>query len=46
MSKEKTNSEIKNKSTQDALDQIREKFGDHSELIETIKGVGYRFKNF
>jgi len=26
--------------------KIREKFGDHSELIETIKGVGYRFKNF
>jgi two-component system alkaline phosphatase synthesis response regulator PhoP len=25
--------------------KIREKLGKHSELIETIKGVGYRFKN-
>ncbi|PKL82056.1 MAG: DNA-binding response regulator [Ignavibacteriae bacterium HGW-Ignavibacteriae-3] len=25
--------------------KIREKFGSHSDLIETIKGVGYRFKN-
>lgn len=25
--------------------KIREKLGDHAELIETIKGVGYRFKN-
>ena len=26
--------------------KIREKLGKHSELIETIKGVGYRFKEF
>lgn len=26
--------------------KIREKFGEHSNLIETIKGVGYRFKEF
>jgi two-component system alkaline phosphatase synthesis response regulator PhoP len=26
--------------------KIREKLGKHSELIETIKGIGYRFKNF
>ena len=26
--------------------KIREKLNHHSELIETIKGVGYRFKNF
>lgn len=25
--------------------KIREKLGEHYELIETIKGVGYRFKN-
>ncbi len=25
--------------------KIREKLGKHSELIETIKGIGYRFKN-
>ena len=25
--------------------KIREKLGEHSDLIETIKGVGYRFKN-
>ncbi len=25
--------------------KIREKLGKHSDLIETIKGVGYRFKN-
>jgi two-component system alkaline phosphatase synthesis response regulator PhoP len=25
--------------------KIREKLGNHSELIETIKGVGYRFKH-
>jgi two-component system alkaline phosphatase synthesis response regulator PhoP len=25
--------------------KIREKLGKHSELIETIKGVGYRFKH-
>jgi two-component system alkaline phosphatase synthesis response regulator PhoP len=25
--------------------KIREKLGDHADLIETIKGVGYRFKN-
>lgn len=25
--------------------KIREKLGKHSELIETIKGVGYKFKN-
>lgn len=25
--------------------KIREKLGKHAELIETIKGVGYRFKN-
>jgi two-component system alkaline phosphatase synthesis response regulator PhoP len=25
--------------------KIREKLGKYSELIETIKGVGYRFKN-
>jgi two-component system alkaline phosphatase synthesis response regulator PhoP len=25
--------------------KIREKLGNHSELIETIKGIGYRFKN-
>jgi two-component system alkaline phosphatase synthesis response regulator PhoP len=24
--------------------KIREKLGDHSELIETVKGVGYKFK--
>jgi len=24
--------------------KIREKLGKHSELIETIKGIGYRFK--
>ncbi|MCB0748898.1 MAG: winged helix-turn-helix domain-containing protein, partial [Ignavibacteriae bacterium] len=26
--------------------KIREKLGDNSNLIETIKGVGYRFKEF
>lgn len=26
--------------------KIREKLGNHSSLIETIKGVGYRFKEF
>jgi two-component system alkaline phosphatase synthesis response regulator PhoP len=26
--------------------KIREKFGKYSDLIETIKGVGYRFKEF
>ena len=26
--------------------KIREKLGNHAELIETIKGVGYRFKEF
>ncbi len=26
--------------------KIREKLGKHSNLIETIKGVGYRFKEF
>lgn len=26
--------------------KIREKLGEHSNLIETIKGVGYRFKEF
>lgn len=26
--------------------KIREKLGNHSNLIETIKGVGYRFKDF
>lgn len=26
--------------------KIREKLGKHAELIETIKGVGYRFKEF
>lgn len=25
--------------------KIREKLGKHSELIETVKGIGYRFKN-
>ncbi len=25
--------------------KIREKLGDFSEMIETVKGVGYRFKN-
>jgi two-component system alkaline phosphatase synthesis response regulator PhoP len=25
--------------------KIREKLGKHSKLIETVKGVGYRFKN-
>ena len=25
--------------------KIREKLGDYSDLIETVKGVGYRFKN-
>jgi two-component system alkaline phosphatase synthesis response regulator PhoP len=25
--------------------KIREKLGKHSDLVETIKGVGYRFKN-
>lgn len=25
--------------------KIREKLGEHADLIETIKGVGYRFKN-
>ena len=25
--------------------KIREKLGKHSDLIETIKGVGYRFKS-
>ena len=26
--------------------KIREKLGKHADLIETIKGVGYRFKEF
>jgi two-component system alkaline phosphatase synthesis response regulator PhoP len=26
--------------------KVREKLGKHSELIETIKGIGYRFKQF
>ncbi len=26
--------------------KIREKLGDHADLIETVKGVGYRFKSF
>ncbi|MGE5363998.1 MAG: response regulator transcription factor [Bacteroidota bacterium] len=26
--------------------KIREKLGDNADLIETIKGVGYRFKNY
>jgi two-component system alkaline phosphatase synthesis response regulator PhoP len=26
--------------------KIREKLKNHSDLIETIKGVGYRFKNY
>ncbi len=25
--------------------KLREKFGDYSDMIETVKGVGYRFKN-
>ena len=25
--------------------KIREKLGDYSDLIETVKGVGYRFKS-
>ena len=25
--------------------KVREKLGKHSELIETIKGVGYKFKH-
>ncbi|HVO72539.1 MAG TPA: helix-turn-helix domain-containing protein, partial [Ignavibacteriaceae bacterium] len=25
--------------------KIREKLGKYSDLIETVKGVGYRFKN-
>ena len=26
--------------------KVREKLGKHSELIETVKGIGYRFKQF
>ena len=26
--------------------KVREKLGEHADLIETIKGVGYRFKSF
>ena len=26
--------------------KIREKLGSHADLIETVKGVGYRFKSF
>jgi two-component system alkaline phosphatase synthesis response regulator PhoP len=27
------------------ISKVREKLGDHSALIETVKGVGYRFRN-
>ena len=26
--------------------KVREKLGKYSELIETVKGIGYRFKQF